>query len=417
MFQKSIKLSAFLLIIAAGKANAQNVAINADGANAAPSAMLDVQSTSKGLLAPRMTKAQRDAINAPAAGLLIYQTNETPGFYYYQESGSWIRLSTTTGSTGGGTTGSGWGLSGNNAAAENFIGTTNYQDLIFKANNIVVGRLNVPGGSGAVLFGENTSGAQNSVALGTGAKANSNNSLALGKGAVASGDAALTMGFGATSTSANHSIVIGTSANSNGEQSIVIGKSAAITGSSQGIAIGTDAKTNTYRSIAIGTGSEVNTNSEGIAFGVNAKASGYQSVAIGSGAQSTKQNSIILGNNTAQVGIGTTSPVEGVKLDVNGNVKIGANGSVVKNIVTGIINGVNVNVSANASTDVEVTLSGNTSGLKASVSVSPSAELPAGVVIAWAKLTTTNKVKIRLINMGTSAVNINSDFYATVTEF
>ena len=30
-----------------------------------------------------MTKTQRDAIATPAIGLLIYQTNSTPGFYYY----------------------------------------------------------------------------------------------------------------------------------------------------------------------------------------------------------------------------------------------------------------------------------------------------------------------------------------------
>src|SRR5580765_6204013 len=47
------------------------------------SAILDVSSTTKGALVPRMTKAQRDAITSPAQGLLIYQTNSTIGFYYY----------------------------------------------------------------------------------------------------------------------------------------------------------------------------------------------------------------------------------------------------------------------------------------------------------------------------------------------
>src|SRR5450755_3884068 len=47
------------------------------------SSLLDITSTTKGMLAPRMTKAQRDAIATPATGLLIYQTNNTPGFYYY----------------------------------------------------------------------------------------------------------------------------------------------------------------------------------------------------------------------------------------------------------------------------------------------------------------------------------------------
>src|SRR5262245_57513944 len=44
------------------------------------SSLLDVQSTSQGVLIPRMTKTQRDAITSPAQSLLIFQTNNTPGF-------------------------------------------------------------------------------------------------------------------------------------------------------------------------------------------------------------------------------------------------------------------------------------------------------------------------------------------------
>jgi uncharacterized protein (TIGR02145 family) len=39
-----------------------------------PSAMLDIQSTSKGLLPPRMTTAERNAISNPATGLLVFNT-------------------------------------------------------------------------------------------------------------------------------------------------------------------------------------------------------------------------------------------------------------------------------------------------------------------------------------------------------
>jgi len=60
----------------------QGVAINQTGAEPDPSAMLDITSTEKGILIPRITQAQRDAISNPATGLLIYQTDETPGFYY-----------------------------------------------------------------------------------------------------------------------------------------------------------------------------------------------------------------------------------------------------------------------------------------------------------------------------------------------
>jgi len=50
------------------------------------SALLELSSTTKGLLTPRMTLANRNAIAAPATGLLIFQTDNTPGFYYYTGS-------------------------------------------------------------------------------------------------------------------------------------------------------------------------------------------------------------------------------------------------------------------------------------------------------------------------------------------
>ncbi|MEZ4874819.1 MAG: tail fiber domain-containing protein [Flavobacteriaceae bacterium] len=48
-----------------------------------PSSELDISSTDGGILIPRMTQVERDAIASPATGLMIYQTNNTPGFYYY----------------------------------------------------------------------------------------------------------------------------------------------------------------------------------------------------------------------------------------------------------------------------------------------------------------------------------------------
>ena len=60
--------------------------------NSAPdaSAQLDVSSTTKGLLLPRLTKSQRDAITSPAAGLMIYQTDNIPGLRVYNGI-NWVR--------------------------------------------------------------------------------------------------------------------------------------------------------------------------------------------------------------------------------------------------------------------------------------------------------------------------------------
>lgn len=48
------------------------VSVSSDGSEPDSSAMLDVKSTSKGVLIPRMTTAQRDAITNPEASLLIF---------------------------------------------------------------------------------------------------------------------------------------------------------------------------------------------------------------------------------------------------------------------------------------------------------------------------------------------------------
>lgn len=81
-------LTATLFTVLFTAAYAQ-VGIGTNSPNA--SAQLDISSTSKGLLMPRMTGAQRSAISAPATGLLVFQTDGSAGMYYYTGS-SWIRL-------------------------------------------------------------------------------------------------------------------------------------------------------------------------------------------------------------------------------------------------------------------------------------------------------------------------------------
>jgi hypothetical protein len=61
------------------------------------SAKLEINSTTKGLLAPRMTSTQRLAITLPANGLLVYQTDAPSGFYINtgtSASPTWFRVNT-----------------------------------------------------------------------------------------------------------------------------------------------------------------------------------------------------------------------------------------------------------------------------------------------------------------------------------
>jgi hypothetical protein len=105
----------------------QNVGIGTNTPH--PTALLELYSTSKGLLIPRMTQAERDAISSPATGLLIYQTDNTPGFYYWNGT-AWIPLLSSF-------SGSGlfWSLTGNSITGTEFLGTTNAQPLVIRVNN------------------------------------------------------------------------------------------------------------------------------------------------------------------------------------------------------------------------------------------------------------------------------------------
>jgi hypothetical protein len=77
--------------IATTTLQAQNVGINTTGAAPNSSAMLDIASTTSGVLIPRMTDAQRMAIATPATGLLVYQTNANAGYWYFNGA-IWVNL-------------------------------------------------------------------------------------------------------------------------------------------------------------------------------------------------------------------------------------------------------------------------------------------------------------------------------------
>jgi len=108
----------------------QGVAINTDGTNPDNSAMLDIKSTVKGILIPRLTALQKSAIATPAAGLLIYQTDGTAGFYYFNGS-AWSPLSSAAQGPL-----SGWATTGNAGTDStiDFIGTADNQPMIGKVN-------------------------------------------------------------------------------------------------------------------------------------------------------------------------------------------------------------------------------------------------------------------------------------------
>ena len=63
------------------------------------SSALDIESTTGGILIPRLSEFQRDAIALPATGLMIYQTDKNPGFYFYSGT-SWTKINGAAGPQG-----------------------------------------------------------------------------------------------------------------------------------------------------------------------------------------------------------------------------------------------------------------------------------------------------------------------------
>lgn len=82
-------LFTFLVGIISFAGIAQNVGIG--NSNPHPSAALDITDTSRGILIPRMTMTQRNSIQNPADGLMVYQTDSIYGYYYYAKN-QWLNL-------------------------------------------------------------------------------------------------------------------------------------------------------------------------------------------------------------------------------------------------------------------------------------------------------------------------------------
>jgi hypothetical protein len=105
------------------------------------SAQLDISSSNKGILIPRVTQANRPA--SPVKSLLIYQTDGTPGFYYYNGL-AWKMLDIV---------GNNWTVNGNSTTgsnSSNFIGSTD-GSLTFKASGQRSGLIDL--GAGLTFFG------------------------------------------------------------------------------------------------------------------------------------------------------------------------------------------------------------------------------------------------------------------------
>jgi hypothetical protein len=131
---KRIIVSLAVLTLWLTNAQAQSLGINSDGSKPDRNAILDVKSTTKGILFPRMTSAQRQAIPA-TTGLMVYDIN-TKSFWYNTGS-EWKTMGASALSATGY-----WDLNGNAGTDNNnFLGTTDNVPLNFRVNNVTAGRI------------------------------------------------------------------------------------------------------------------------------------------------------------------------------------------------------------------------------------------------------------------------------------
>ncbi|WP_118975321.1 tail fiber domain-containing protein [Taibaiella koreensis] len=164
-----------LVLLAASPAFAQTKI----GTPGAPdgSAMLEVTSgtgNNKGLLLPRMTTTQRNAITSPATGLMIYNTttNQVQVNTGTPAAPVWVVATATN---------SGWDVTGNTGTtpATNFIGTTDNQPLTIRTNNTEKVRI-APAGN----VGVGTTAPATKLHVNNGSLRISSDSIALGSPAI-----------------------------------------------------------------------------------------------------------------------------------------------------------------------------------------------------------------------------------------
>lgn len=264
----------FVLFIATSILQAQ-VGINND--NPDSSAMLDITSTDKGLLIPRMTEAQRLLIAIPAEGLLIYQTDLTSGFWFYNGTG-WVLVKggemQRTGNLVKNTT---------DIANDDFLfGSTSFSDTGPTGDS----RMFFDKSNGAFRAGvaqtaewDDANVGPYSTAFGLNNRASGDFSMAMGFSSVASGTMSQSFGFGATS-SGDYSIAIGRGAAATGEDSASIGTLNNVSGLLLSYAFGSYNTVAGADAVAVGKANMV-TASTASAFGFSNTASGFGSTAIG----------------------------------------------------------------------------------------------------------------------------------------
>jgi hypothetical protein len=137
---KRILLVIALVATAASSALAQ-IKLGDNPGNLNANALLELESSSKGLLLPRMTTAQVATMTTPPDGMMVFNTDST--CICIRRGGVWRSLCAEG-------NGQPWSTTGNSNTnpAQNFLGTKDNQSLVFRTNNAEVMRMLTNGNIG-----------------------------------------------------------------------------------------------------------------------------------------------------------------------------------------------------------------------------------------------------------------------------
>lgn len=278
-----------LLTVFVNVALSQNVGIGTTQPH--NSALLDISGNSGGLLIPRLSIAERNAITTPAKGLIVFLTTDSSLYYF---DGSWQKLVPQS---------QAWNLTGNELPNDSsfFLGTTNAFALRIKVNNQFAGIIdssskNHSWGYKALL--SNTSGMHNS-AFGNAALSKNTvgyENVAIGNSSLISntdGFANVALGFlslpsnriGYSNTAVGHQALYG---NQTGSNNVAIGGSSSYNAFSGSFntALGFTSLSNNVMGNLI----------TGIGYNTQATALINNSTAIGANASVDESNKIVLGD-------------------------------------------------------------------------------------------------------------------------
>lgn len=408
-----------------------------------PSALLDMTSSTQGLLVPRMTTAQRTAIAAPAHGLLVFDTSDSRFYYYNANTTTWEVL-----------------LVGTNSETPVILAPTASTRNTVQPTLNTVTPLTLRGAVGqtATLFSVENSTAATLFSVGNGGDVTWSGALRPSGQAGTSGYLLQSQGIGQPPVWIDPTAIVGTGATWSLFGNAGINPAANFLGTTDNqplyfrtdnttratilangnIGVGTAAPQTALEISSVGSGlrftnltsaSSTNATNTGKILSVDANGDvvlvpdlqGSSALPSLASAGMTLRydgadwvTSSTLTNTGTNVGIGTPVPTR--TLDVNGTARIGVNGTTLTNIIRITVSTATI-TTLTAGEEVALTLTVSGADVGSSVVISPQNALPADLIIAYARVSAANTVEFRVRNTGASSRDLLvMNYYITVIQ-